>query len=378
MPQVFSRPQLYAMVWAEPIRTIAARLGVSDVGLTKACKRSDIPTPERGYWAKLAHGKAVRQPPLPARPDLADRVVVAPQAPKPEPPAAATAIVEATSLPELVVPEDLRGAHPAVRHWIEANTESWREHRRRGWGVYGLIDLKAPLQQRRLRLYSALFKGLAKAGVQLEPANSPDAWSQVTEGRETIQFRIYLRQTQSRRPLTAEERKNSWMRDRTSIVEMSDAGDLILKINKWGGAGLATEFRETKAPLDEQLGQAIVTLKAWLACEIEREKERQEQQRRWEAAEALRARRAAYARAQEERREKLIGEAKRWRQAAGIRAMVAAAEEGPQASSEGFTAWRDWALAEAAALDPVAAGRLDLTLLAPFNPDVDGSRTFRA
>lgn len=92
------------MVWTEPIRTIATRLGVSDVGLTKACKRSDIPTPERGYWAKLAHGKPVRQPPLPKRPDLPDRVIVAPQATKPQQPAAAKAVIEETKIPDVAVP----------------------------------------------------------------------------------------------------------------------------------------------------------------------------------------------------------------------------------------------------------------------------------
>lgn len=378
MSHAFTRAELYAMVWAEPIRTIAARLGVSDVGLTKACKRSDIPTPERGYWAKLAHGKKVRQPPLPKRPDLPERVVVAPQAPKPQQPAAAKAVLETTKAPELAVPDDLRGAHPAVRQWAEDNAQRWKDYRRNGWGVYGLVDLKLPLQQRRLRLYSALFKGLAKAGLTVEPAGDPEGWSQVVEGGEKVEFRIYLRQTQSRRPLTAEERKDPWLRDRGSVFERAEAGDLILKINSWTGAGLPTEFREAKTPLDEQLGQVVVTLKAWLAYEIEREQERQADRRRREEAEALRARRAAYTRAQEERREKLLGEAKRWRRAAEIRAMVAAAEAGPQASSEGFSAWRDWALAEAKALDPVASGGLNLTLLEPFDPDADGSRTFSA
>lgn len=66
---VFTRQALYDRVWAEPMRTVAHSLGVSDVGLAKACRAADIPTPPRGWWAKLQHNKPLPpKPPLPARP----------------------------------------------------------------------------------------------------------------------------------------------------------------------------------------------------------------------------------------------------------------------------------------------------------------------
>lgn len=68
MTQTITRDALYAQVWAEPLRTLAASFGVSDVALRKACQRAAIPTPERGYWARLAAGKAVVKATLPARP----------------------------------------------------------------------------------------------------------------------------------------------------------------------------------------------------------------------------------------------------------------------------------------------------------------------
>lgn len=54
MPKVrrLSRQELHELIWSEPITTLAKRFGISDRGLTKVCKRSDIPTPPRGYWAK--------------------------------------------------------------------------------------------------------------------------------------------------------------------------------------------------------------------------------------------------------------------------------------------------------------------------------------
>jgi hypothetical protein len=48
----FSREELYAAVWAEPISRLAARLGLSDVGIAKACRKLAVPRPPRGYWAR--------------------------------------------------------------------------------------------------------------------------------------------------------------------------------------------------------------------------------------------------------------------------------------------------------------------------------------
>lgn len=43
---------------------VAAEFGVTGTGLAKICERYAIPTPPRGYWAKLQHGKMVKQEPF--------------------------------------------------------------------------------------------------------------------------------------------------------------------------------------------------------------------------------------------------------------------------------------------------------------------------
>ena len=45
--QRITRAELYVRVWSEPIVRIADKLGISDVGLAKACRRTNIPVPER-------------------------------------------------------------------------------------------------------------------------------------------------------------------------------------------------------------------------------------------------------------------------------------------------------------------------------------------
>lgn len=61
----YDRGKLYKEVWTEPTQKVAARYGISDVALAKACRQLHIPKPPRGYWAKKAAGQ-----PVPRRPKL--------------------------------------------------------------------------------------------------------------------------------------------------------------------------------------------------------------------------------------------------------------------------------------------------------------------
>lgn len=60
----FRRDDLYRLVWTSPVSEIAERLGVSDVGLAKLCRRAEIPLPGRGYWQRCEAGQAVEPTPL--------------------------------------------------------------------------------------------------------------------------------------------------------------------------------------------------------------------------------------------------------------------------------------------------------------------------
>lgn len=68
--QNLTRSQLYELVWAQPATMIAKHLGVSDVWISKVCKRANIPKPPPGYWRAIAVGKAVKRPALPPLPPL--------------------------------------------------------------------------------------------------------------------------------------------------------------------------------------------------------------------------------------------------------------------------------------------------------------------
>ncbi len=59
-----TREELYRLVWAQPRVELARTLGISDVAVTKWCRKLRIPVPARGYWAKLAAGHKLPVPPL--------------------------------------------------------------------------------------------------------------------------------------------------------------------------------------------------------------------------------------------------------------------------------------------------------------------------
>lgn len=50
----FTREEIYELVWRRPVLAIASELGVSDVALSKACRRAGVPLPGCGYWASVS------------------------------------------------------------------------------------------------------------------------------------------------------------------------------------------------------------------------------------------------------------------------------------------------------------------------------------
>ena len=57
--RTITRKDLYDLVWSRPMRDVAVEFGILDVGLAKTCARHGIPSPPRGYWARLQAGQKV-------------------------------------------------------------------------------------------------------------------------------------------------------------------------------------------------------------------------------------------------------------------------------------------------------------------------------
>lgn len=62
--RTFTREELHDLVWSTPILKLAEEFGISDRGFTKICIRHLVPTPPRGYWAKIEAGLPAKKTPL--------------------------------------------------------------------------------------------------------------------------------------------------------------------------------------------------------------------------------------------------------------------------------------------------------------------------
>ena len=59
------RKTLYEEIWKIPTAQLAKKYGISDVALSKICKKLNIPKPPRGYWARKSAGQQVHRQKLP-------------------------------------------------------------------------------------------------------------------------------------------------------------------------------------------------------------------------------------------------------------------------------------------------------------------------
>lgn len=54
---MFSREELFDLVWGEPVTHISRRFKINAVEIRQACKEMNIPLPKMGYWQKIKFGK---------------------------------------------------------------------------------------------------------------------------------------------------------------------------------------------------------------------------------------------------------------------------------------------------------------------------------
>ncbi|WP_434480441.1 hypothetical protein [Gemmatimonas sp.] len=172
-----TREELYERVWTEPMAVLAPKLGLSDVGLKKTCARLRIPSPPRGYWARLAAGQKIRRTPLPKLPEKgATGIRDATFYPRdkesaaPEPltgPVADQARFEALPENALVAPEILEAPSPLVARTVvamrKAKADETGRLRARAQQILD-VDVTLGTADRAMRILDTLIKGLAARG----------------------------------------------------------------------------------------------------------------------------------------------------------------------------------------------------------------------
>jgi hypothetical protein len=372
-PEAYHRDKLYEEVWAEPVRTVAVRYGVSDVALAKACRRLKVPLPGVGYWAKRKAGKAPARPPLPklspeehAHLEWTSCYRAQQRAQQGSPMVSPEQNTGGKKL-EVEVEERLVHPHPLV---AEARALLRQPGRRVRFPSFPEepcldIDVSRAALSRALRIMNALLKALEVQGYVVEntaperttsyynEARLIPGFTRVRVGEDWIKFGLAesFTRVEVHVPLDWAKEWGGYSIDRVR----EGTGELSLVVRD-APSGLRRTWNDGKKQrVEDCLGPFISYLPLIAEGLKERRLEaerchqrRMEEERRRQGVEAKRA--------EEERRRKELTEAlNRWRLAREIRAFVGEVKQrvGAAGLAEQLSERLDWSLAYADAVDPI-------------------------
>jgi hypothetical protein len=382
MTERLSRKALYDLVWSEPMKTLSARFGISDVALKKTCARAGIPTPDRGYWAKKDAGKDTFQAAFSTRPTGMDDEVsiggggngsyrhwnqeelLTPIGAPPEfsEPIETVRARIAETVGRVAVPHKILNWHPAIDRLLRED-EKRREKQLAdpypmSW--YNPI-FETPFERRRLRILNSLFFAVAKMN------GKPSV-----HGREAREIHISF--FQQHLHLHLEKPKISARRARAgNATGESNDTKLCLSVVKFFGSEevLATWQDDDVQKIETRMTDIAVQL--ILTAEIQyrehavhhyqwlnKRKAELEEEERKRKLEAERAQRERQKRIEQGRINRLLRDAAAFQQAGEIRRYVEAIRQARAldgSSIEEVEQWSQWALAQADRIDPALSQR---------------------
>lgn len=335
------RSELYKMVWEKPVSKLSAELGISDVGLAKACRRQAIPVPPRGYWAKLQAGKRPPKIALPA-PELDTIVDFATNDPearatqrslRDQRESATRAEIEnAVREVEVVMPALLERPHPLVvatkrlvdrtpkliaalarrrlGEWsrlAEKENPPHDEHGRYMLFREGVLNITASLESMEwiLRFHDGLLKALKAAGMKTEWAKGESGRRAGSGHANRVQlvmggerFAMEFVQGYHRKKLPASEyaklrKEKSWASE--YVYEPADRFSLRVKGTEYSASKI---WEATGQKLQDQLREITHGILALVPLQriSRREREAREEESRKRAEEEARVRRRLQAR----------------------------------------------------------------------------------
>lgn len=357
-----SREALYIRIWETPTIKLAKEFGMSDVALSKICRKLEIPKPPLGYWRKIETGQKKEIPPLP-KPKEGTRngVWIYPKSEEKtlefekrhqliEQNIADKIIIEESPENKITVSATLHNPHPLVRQTREALAKgnidiygavhsSWQQKQ------IGLRVSKANLN-RALRIMDALIKALEKRGCKVSFPSDKAYGTQILVGE--IKIRVELREDFKRfkRELSAEEKKKDYVSDLYYFVP---SGKFTFTIDNY--VNTQRNWRDGKTQvLEDQLNSIVVGIfTAAEAIRLSELKEREDKRRRLEE-EIQREKKRILLERENARRETLENLSRNFRKSEEIRIFLKACEtkliaKGEERMLEDVEAeWLSWGL----------------------------------
>lgn len=366
--------ELIAFAWSAPMRDLAAKLDISDVGLRKQLSNYDVPLPPQGYWNKVHAGKPTPPRPSvrPRRPGEMGRVKVDARYAKvlsiaqamPSPgPFASTSVPEnlddlfaqeVKAIGRVVAPKTIGVPHKGIAHVLNQEARRQEKFSKSNWDWDRPI-LDTALSKRCLRILNGLFLALSKRG------HDGDAH----ESNQELHARAIIGDTYLGLNLTIvgkykKVRRNGYERPAPDLpasttLAISLAPDFDGRVSKsWQD--------DDERRLEEKI--AVIAAELIVAGEEKFRKSLKEAEERAEEArqEKERHRRKRLKELNQQRLDNLKMSGDLLRRAQDIRALVervrmAIAEGSAEIEEARLIAWEQWALDEANRIDPVRSGQ---------------------
>ena len=373
---------LHAFAWSAPMRDLAAKLGLSDVGLKKLLASHGVTPPPQGYWNKVHAGKPVPKRPEapPRRPGGLGRLrvdarfanVLSPVPPLPsEGPFASAAVpedldelysLELKAIGSASVPKTLDKPHKGLVQLLKQEQRRREKSAASSWH-WDQPKFDTPLAQRRLRILNGIFLTLSKRG-HSGHANEYDGEIHARAVIGDIVLRLDISIAGKHQTV----RQHGYLRPApdlpasTPLMLRFDPG-LDRKPDRVWQDDTDGKLEAKIAPITAAI---IVAGEAGFRRSLREQEERAEQER----IEQERRRQEQLAELNRKRLEHLRASGELLRQAQDIRALVqrvrqAIVQGAAEIDASVLAAWEQWALAEADRIDPVSSGQFKTHLHEP-------------
>lgn len=386
---------LVAFAWSAPMRELAAKIGLSDVGLKKLLKGFGVVTPPQGHWNRVHSGRKVTAPPKAPhrRPGETGRILIdsrfapfiAQAGPIP-----ASGPFETPEVPEdldelrakelkalgrVAVPRTLESYHPGLKDILQKEERRRQKVANSSWH-WDEPRFDNPLDQRRLKLFNGILLALAKRGhggdaSATDTEISARAWIgstslglslEIVGKHRTIVSRGYRRPDPalpastplilSVKPGFDREVSDTWQDEDGNRLE-SRIAEITAALIVAGEAKFRRRLREDEERAEQE--------------RIERERKAEEARREREKRRLQRIREL-----NEQRVTDLRTSGELLRAARDLRALVGEVREAmvdrADVDTATLDAWTSWALREADTLDPILSGQVLKHLRPPDLP----------
>jgi hypothetical protein len=365
--QLWNRDELYQEVWSTPMKTLAQKYGISDVGLAKVCRKLAIPVPGRGHWAKKEAGQEVKPLPLPP---LKERVVLWKPTPRPEAPK----LSDFGTAPELALVEQLeqvigevalkRGSlsHPLIDQARSLLGKCHADDHQILWIPEPCLDLRVSKGSldRALRIMAGLISTIENAGF-IVSVETRDRKHQTLAKIHGVEIQFGVVEKVDRVEIAAPPKGGLLERVLTFAgkpVTYEPSGKLsIIVPSGWGSD--RKKWTDGKSRLEEQLCRIVAGfIRLALADRAEKEKQAAAERERQRLAQEQ-ALLEGLIKAEKSKVRALGQAAARWSRATQIRYFISAARDAAIQSGQSVEAgspfgdWLIWAEQQADRMDPL-------------------------